>query len=138
MTVNFQYSEADECMTTRDHFSSYEKGISAELCAEKVLLSKGYHILKKRVRTKYGEIDILAQKGNDLVAVEVKQRKSLAAARECISSRQQRRISNALTHIISTRSNPFENYRIDVICLDSIGRYEHIENAFFIEEFIAA
>lgn len=122
---------------TRSFLSTYEKGIFAESCAAKELKSKGYKIIGRRIRTKYGEIDILAQKGNDVVAVEVKQRKTLSEAKGCISIRQQKRILNALLFIMSERNELFENYRIDVICLDSVGRFEHIENAFPIENLIA-
>ena len=122
----------------RNFLTNYEKGISAELCAQKILESKGFKILGKRIRTHYGEIDILAQKGHDLVAVEVKQRKTLTAAKACITTRQQRRILNSLLYIISKRKEIFENYRIDVVCLDSVGRFEYIENAFQIENLIVA
>lgn len=122
----------------RNCLTNYEKGISAELCAEKELQTRGYEILGRRLRTKYGEIDILAKKGNDIVAVEVKQRKTLDNARSCISIRQQRRILNALLFIMSNRNELFENYRIDVVCLDSVGRFEYIENAFPIENLIAS
>jgi putative endonuclease len=124
-------------IASRDHMSTYEKGISSELCAENELKTKGYEILGKRVRTQYGEIDILAKKGADIVAVEVKQRKSLNAARACISVKQQKRIFNALLFVMSNRDELFANYRIDVICLDSVGRFEHIENAFTAENFSA-
>lgn len=114
----------------RNFLSNYEKGISAELCAQKILESKGFKILGKRIRTPYGEIDILAQKDSDLIAVEVKQRKTLSAAKACITTRQQHRILNSLLYIIPQRKEIFENYRIDVVCLDSVGRFEYIENAF--------
>jgi putative endonuclease len=114
---------------------TYEKGISAESCAGKKLEADGYKIINKRVRTKYGEIDILAKRGDCLVAVEVKQRRSLDSARSCITKKQQRRISNAMLAVISERDEQFENYRVDVICFDTAGRFEHIENAFPIEEF---
>ncbi len=123
---------------SRNFLTNYEKGISAELCAQKILESKGFKILGKRVKTHYGEIDILAQKGQDLVAVEVKQRKTLTAAKACITTKQQRRILNSLIYIISEREETFENYRIDVVCLDSVGRFEYIENAFQIENLIVA
>lgn len=121
----------------RNHLSNYEKGISAEACAEKELKLKGYEILGRRIRTKYGEIDILAKKDKDIVAVEVKQRKTLASAKESISMRQQRRILNALLFIMFERNELFESYRIDVVCLDTVGRFEHIENAFPVENLIA-
>ncbi len=122
---------------SRNHLTSYEKGISSELCAANELVSKGYEILGKRIKTKYGEIDILAKKDNDVVAVEVKQRKTLDDSKNCITERQRHRIANAFLFIISNRNEIFENYRIDVLCLDSVGRFEHTENAFCIEDYIS-
>ena len=113
--------------------SSYIKGINAESRAEEILLNLGYQILGRRVKTKYGEIDILVLKDNTVVAVEVKHRKTLDIARECITIRQMRRISKALQLIISERNMLLENYRIDVIILDEIGDYEYIISAFSFE-----
>lgn len=118
----------------RNRLTSYEKGISAEFCARKHLLSLGYKIIDQRMRNQYGEIDIIAQKGEDVVAVEVKQRKTLNDSRECISKAQRSRIARAFSLFISERNEMFENYRIDVVCFDILGRFEHIENAFLIEE----
>ena len=114
---------------------NYEKGISAESKAVELLESEGYIVLGRRIRTKYGELDIVAKRGFDVVAVEVKQRKNMADSLECISAKQKSRISNAFLSIISQRNEVFENYRIDVICLDSLGQIEHLENAFDIEAF---
>ena len=121
----------------RSFLSTYEKGISAERIVAKKLENEGYEILGQRIRTGYGEIDILAKKGTDVVAIEVKQRKTLSEAKSCISCRQQKRILNALVFISGQRNKPFENYRIDVVCLDAVGRFEHIENAFSIDELVA-
>ncbi len=121
----------------RSFLSTYEKGISAERIAAKVLQDEGYEILGHRIRTSYGEIDLLAKKENEVVAIEVKQRKTMSDAKCCISFRQQKRILNALLFIASQRNKPFENYRIDVVCLDAVGRFEHIENAFAIEALVA-
>lgn len=121
----------------RNFLSTYEKGISAERIASKMLISRGYEILGQRIRTGYGEIDILAKKENDVVAVEVKQRKTLEAAKCCIPLRQRRRIFDAISFIASERNKPFENYRVDVICFDAVGRFEHIENAFSVENLVA-
>jgi putative endonuclease len=122
---------------SRNSIESYEKGISAELCAEVKLKSDGYSILGKRVRTAHGEIDILAKKDKDLIAVEVKQRRTLDIARDCISMKQRSRISNSLMYMASELDESFENYRVDVVCLDSVGRCEYIENAFSVADFIS-
>ncbi|MDR1289490.1 MAG: YraN family protein [Holosporales bacterium] len=122
---------------SKNSIENYEKGISAELYAEKKLKSDGYSILGKRVRTSYGEIDILAKKDNDLIAVEVKQRRTLDIAKGCISMKQRSRISNSLMYMASELDESFENYRVDVLCLDSVGRCECIENAFSVADFIS-
>ena len=40
------------------------------------LVTRGYHILHRRYRTRYGELDIVAQHGGVLVFVEVRARAS--------------------------------------------------------------
>ena len=113
--------------------SNYVKGINAEAKAVEILVNCGYEILGRRIKTKYGEIDILVFKDNTVVAVEVKQRKNLNIARECLTTRQMHRISKALQLIIYQRNFLFENYRVDVVLLDRIGNYEYILNAFLFE-----
>lgn len=129
--------------------NSYIKGINAESRVVKILLNSGYEILGRRIKTKYGEIDILAIKDNTVIAVEVKQRKTLDIARECLTNRQMHRISKALQWIIYQHSisneivsnmfdltnnqNTFVNYRVDVVLLDRTGNYEYIINAFSFE-----
>jgi len=110
--------------------SSYAKGLLAEAKAFETLENLGYEILARRLRTPYGELDILAKYRNTVVAIEVKQRRTLPEARECIRPYQMRRICRALQFVMSERNIKFENYRIDVICLDHAGHYEHIKNAF--------
>ena len=116
-----------------DATTNYEKGVVFEKIAADMLVHSGYKILGTRVRNQYGEIDLIVQKDNDVVAVEVKQRRTLNTSLECISDRQKARISRAFSVFISERVNLFENYRIDVVCFDKNGKYEHIQNAFCID-----
>ncbi len=118
----------------RNSLSTYEKGISAELCAKNYLIAKGYTIIAQRIRNEYGEIDILAQYKNNIVAFEVKQRQTLNDSKSCLTKRQMSRIARAFSLIIANRNEMFENYRIDIVCFDKFGKFEHIENAFYIEE----
>lgn len=76
-------------------WTSYNKGILAEYCAAIMLLLKGYWIRERRYKTPWGEIDLIATKGDSLVFVEVKRRKSLLKGLEAITPHQQRRIENA-------------------------------------------
>ena len=121
----------------REFLSTYEKGISAERTVITKLQSIGYKILGHRIRTGYGEIDILASQGTNVVAFEVKQRTTIDEAKACLSEMQQKRIAKALLYIASERNKPFETYRIDVVCLDTVGRFEHIKNAFSVDELVA-
>jgi putative endonuclease len=58
-------------------------------------LVKRYRILARRFRTPFGEIDLVARRGNLVVFVEVKARASLEEAAYAVTPRQQRRIIDA-------------------------------------------
>ena len=49
-------------------------GKKGELLAENFLIKEGYNIICKNFYTKKGEIDIIAQKSNELIFIEVKTR----------------------------------------------------------------
>jgi putative endonuclease len=67
----------------------------AELAAVWRLRLKGFRILHQRYRSRAGEIDLIARRGNLLVFVEVKARGDIEAAAYAISPRQRRRIIRA-------------------------------------------
>jgi putative endonuclease len=75
--------------------AAFRTGLSAEVRAAAYLMAKGYRILAKRFRTRYGEIDLVARRRDLLVFVEVKARASLDDAAYAITPRQQRRIIDA-------------------------------------------
>ena len=60
------------------------KGAWGEQAARAFLTRRGYAVLETNFRTRFGEIDIIAQDGKYIVFVEVKTRKDarFAAARE--------------------------------------------------------
>ncbi|NTU76341.1 MAG: YraN family protein [Alphaproteobacteria bacterium] len=74
---------------------TYRTGLWAEAFCRLFLRLKGYRILVSRCRTKLGEVDIIALRGNLLALVEVKARPSVREAAEAISSRQQERLQRA-------------------------------------------
>jgi putative endonuclease len=75
--------------------AAYRAGLSAEAEAAACLTSKGFTILAQRHRTRYGEIDLIAQAGTLIVFVEVKARARLDDAAYAITLRQQKRIITA-------------------------------------------
>jgi putative endonuclease len=74
---------------------AYRYGISAEKLAGWYLRFKGYRILAERYRNHGGEIDIVAQKGKTLIAVEVKARRSFAECEAAIAPWKQQKIARA-------------------------------------------
>lgn len=58
-------------------------GQIGENAAADVMRAKGYTILKRNYRCRYGEIDIIAEKYGEMAFVEVKTRQSLKFGRPC-------------------------------------------------------
>jgi len=71
------------------------RGRMSEYVAAAFLMLKGYRILALRHRTRLGEIDIIARKGDLAVFVEVKARRGEAAAVDAVSIAAQKRIRAA-------------------------------------------
>ncbi len=82
-------------MTTAKPPTGYKKGLLAEWRAAAYLRLRGYKILAKRYKTKGGEIDLVALRGNVLVFAEVKQRADYATGAEAIHARNQARVRHA-------------------------------------------
>lgn len=72
------------------------RGLRAETIAALWLRLKGYRILAQRVRMPAGEVDIVAVRGDAVVAVEVKARATLEAAVAAVSLRQRLRVARGL------------------------------------------
>jgi putative endonuclease len=108
-------------------------GKLAELFSILLLIAKGYSILESNYRKKWGELDIVAKKGNVLVFVEVKFRKTerFGFAEQFVDNNKQRKlIKTAKAYMFEKGINP-ENtvYRFDVIGITGL-KVNHIKNAF--------
>ncbi len=71
------------------------RGRASEYIAAAYLLLKGYRILALRYRTRLGEVDIVAKKGDILAFVEVKARRHEQAGVDAVGYDSQRRIRAA-------------------------------------------
>jgi putative endonuclease len=76
----------------RRHLDRGERG---EWWAALFLRLKGYRILARRFRTKGGEIDIVARRGDTVAIVEVKARPTLEQAMEAVGPAARARIESA-------------------------------------------
>jgi putative endonuclease len=74
---------------------AYRRGHSAERLAAIALILKGYRIVGRRYRTKLGEIDLIARRGNMILIVEVKARPTIEQAMDSVSGLAMRRIEAA-------------------------------------------
>jgi putative endonuclease len=78
--------------------ASEKRGRKAELVALALLLCKGYRILGRRVKTRLGEIDLIARSPSGVFCfVEVKARPDDQIAADAVSWRQRGRIARAAT-----------------------------------------
>lgn len=71
------------------------RGHGAERLAALALRLKGYRIVARRYRTKLGEIDLVARKGDLVAFIEVKARPSAGAAIDAVGVAAQNRIRAA-------------------------------------------
>jgi len=86
-----------------ERIGRYRRGRVSEWLAAAVLLAKGYRILGRRVRTPYGEIDLIAVRGRRLAFVEVKRRATRLEGEAAITPRQAGRIARAAEFWVSRR-----------------------------------
>ena len=89
--------------------------------AEKLLRTKRLKILGRNLRTKFGEIDILAEDGRTLVVVEVKTKTSAVygAAIEMITPTKQLKLIRLARWLQAKRQRPA--VRIDIVTVDSVA-----------------
>lgn len=112
-----------------------KKGNQGEELAIQLLKNNGYLIRAQNYFKKTGEIDLIAQKEEQIVFVEVKFRNSLdyGYPREAVTrSKQQKILKTALWYI---KENQLDNYgfRFDVIEIyfdQGKQVINHLENAF--------
>lgn len=111
-------------------------GVFGEICAARYLRGNGFEILSANYRTRFGEIDIVAQKDGVLSFIEVKTRSDgmIAPPAEAVDREKQRKLSLAAAQYLQGEP-PDTAARFDVIevCLDGSGTLlsvHHIPNAF--------
>jgi putative endonuclease len=88
-----------------------------ETAAARLLAGKGYQVLEQNVRTRRGEIDLVARQGQDIVFVEVKARTSEKFGRpaEAIIKSKQRRIAALAAGYVAQHFHREVNWRFDVV-----------------------
>ena len=100
------------------------QGDAAEERACRHLDGSGFTIVERNYRTKGGEIDIVARKGDLLVFVEVRSREvpGLGTPEESVTPAKRRRVVAAARHYLSNVPlSSWREARFDVIAIDGSG-----------------
>lgn len=110
-------------------------GKKGEELAVSYLKSKGFKILEKNLRSRFGEIDIIAKDHGTLVFIEVKTRTSEAFGLpiQGINEKKQERLRQLAMRYIAEKELIDKEVRFDVLGIlqtDKITKIEHIPNAF--------
>jgi putative endonuclease len=115
----------------RQSLTNHASGIAAEDAACAALLADGWTIHARRLRTKAGEVDVVAEKAGILAVVEVKRRPTLAEAASCLTVRQQSRLLAACEIILAEHPEwGIEGVRFDVLVVNPAGQVRRIKDAF--------
>jgi len=111
-------------------------GATGEKLARNFLNKKRYRIRETNFRCRHGEIDIVAQKKDCLVFIEVRTKSSLACGtpeESITAAKRERLVATALAYL-QMHADTFSQWRIDFIAIEldqkgKASRIELIENA---------
>jgi putative endonuclease len=117
--------------------SRQDLGATGEAAAAAWLQARGYEVLGRNLRTRFGEIDLVARRGSLVVVVEVKSRTSQRYGHpaDAIGMRKQHRLARLAAACLRRLGAEGCPVRFDAIAvnLDRGGRVlavEHIPDAF--------
>lgn len=117
--------------------NKHKTGKIGELAATRYLKNKGYHILERNWRFHKAEIDIIAERKDLLVFIEVKSRKSDRQGKpEHLITRAQEKLILLAASGYMSKHNYEWAVQFDVIGVlidqhDNVVRLTHHEDAFF-------
>lgn len=119
-------------------------GIKGEDEAARFLERSGYEILDKNVRTRAGEIDLIAREGKTMVFVEVKTRRDMPVVeggeppQAAVNTRKQNRLGKLAAGYLKMKRIRQTPCRFDVVSVilndeGNVKAIRHIPNAFSVE-----
>jgi len=113
-------------------------GRKGENLAAAYLQRRGYRILARNIRTPYGEIDLIAQKGEQYIFVEVKTRTNarFGLPEEAITPRKWQHMVEAAEYWLTENTTSPPLWQIDVLAIFmppkgkvEIRHYENVQPA---------
>lgn len=109
--------------------TAFHNGLAAEDSAARAYEARGASILARRWKVAEGEIDLIVKAEGLIVFVEVKARKTMAAALGALSQRQQLRLVACAEQYLAQNGGLNTPCRFDLAAIDQSGAVEIIENA---------
>ncbi|MGI5865710.1 MAG: YraN family protein [Myxococcales bacterium] len=114
------------------------QGEAGESLAAEYFVERGYRVVERNFKSQLGEIDLVVEKGEQLVFVEVRARSyvSFGYPEETISRAKRRKLSLAALYYVVSRRLTERVIRFDVLAViltRSGPRIEHIEDAFEVD-----
>lgn len=115
-----------ECLFCMNHNQKF--GSWGEKTARKYLERKGYKILHSNWRCQWGEIDLVAMKGERLIFFEIKTRQFNVL--ETVSAGKIKRLSRSVQFYVKRYGYRFDNFQVDFIGIEMAPRVKlvHLEN----------
>jgi putative endonuclease len=117
---------------------NFETGRLGEKMAGEFLTKKGYQILERNFRTRFGEIDLIVTKNNVLVFVEVKLKigEDFGTPEEMIDKKKLWQVEKTAQRFLienPSYEKKYESFQFDAVCvvLDEsreVKRISHYEN----------
>lgn len=117
-------------------------GRKGEEIAVSYLHSQNFEILERNFTTRWGEVNIIAKDGTDIVFIEVKTRlkNAFGEPSEAVDWRKRKRIIKTALFYLARHFHKESNYRFDVLTIEfNRNRQEqdiiisHYRNAFLME-----
>lgn len=114
-----------------NRLKAFRRGHVSEYLAALYLLAKGYRIRAIRYRTRAGEIDIIARRGDLVVCVEVKARRDVDSAVFAVTGTAQRRIRAASEIWLARQPDAHRlSLRYDIVAVRPWRLPRHFVDAF--------
>lgn len=112
-----------------------ERGWRAEEAAAQLLERQGWRVLARNFHCRYGELDVVAQKGGVVAFVEVRMRSTAVWGDPAltVSRAKQQKVVRAALHFLLAHRLPPCVLRFDVVSVVGRGEaaeLEHIPDAF--------
>jgi len=95
-------------------------GDASEQLAEQYLVERGYKILDRQFLTRIGEIDLVAEVGNEIVFVEVKARHTdeFGYPEEAVTKAKLRKIAGTAEIYLRLKGLTERAFRVDVVAIE--------------------